>query len=471
LIRVVDGDEGFYTLAAKLVAHGRVPYVDFWYQQAPLFPYVYGAWHRVFGASWYGLRILSCLFAIATGVLLYRHVAERLSSRVFAAVAVALYATTPLVFQWFVLVKTYSLSALLLFGGYVLVGNLDRVDIEPARLPWRWALAGACAGLAADVRFVLLPALIAFPYYAWRSTSERRARGRSVVATCTGIVVGLLPSVYFFARGPRRFVNDTLTSQTTRSRGSIDASITAKLRELGDLLSTPHVLIATIAVLTVTLVLVSQRRRVPMAIAIAALLSVGCVIPTPIYTQYFAVVIPFLVVGAFDLVPIVRSLAPRAHDRRGASPLLVLGAATLAICLVVTVQQIDVVRQQHRLFLRPSNVRSVSRAIDDVTRPGELVLATWPGWLYETHTRQLPGLESDFIPGVVANSHLSPARARAFHMLSYAEIERIIRQRRVELVAYSNSFGDPGFASALTAAGYRPLRTVDQVTLYQRAGR
>src|SRR5689334_18002217 len=63
LIRVVDGDEGYYTMASKLVAHGHAPYVDFWYQQAPVFPFVYGAWGRAFGQSWYSLRLLSCLLA------------------------------------------------------------------------------------------------------------------------------------------------------------------------------------------------------------------------------------------------------------------------------------------------------------------------------------------------------------------------------------------------------------------------
>ncbi len=34
--RLVAGDEGFYTLATKLVSQGRVPYKDFFYPQMPL---------------------------------------------------------------------------------------------------------------------------------------------------------------------------------------------------------------------------------------------------------------------------------------------------------------------------------------------------------------------------------------------------------------------------------------------------
>src|SRR5436190_16981878 len=39
--RPVDGDEGYYATAARLVWEGNVPYRDFFYQQAPLLPYLY----------------------------------------------------------------------------------------------------------------------------------------------------------------------------------------------------------------------------------------------------------------------------------------------------------------------------------------------------------------------------------------------------------------------------------------------
>ena len=58
LARPLDGDEGFYSLAAKLVGDGKEPYSDFWFQHAPLLPYVYGAWGRIFGDGWYSYRLL-----------------------------------------------------------------------------------------------------------------------------------------------------------------------------------------------------------------------------------------------------------------------------------------------------------------------------------------------------------------------------------------------------------------------------
>jgi hypothetical protein len=49
--RFIDGDEGFYLLASRLVLEHKAPYLDFLYTQAPLLPYAYGLWMKLFGIS------------------------------------------------------------------------------------------------------------------------------------------------------------------------------------------------------------------------------------------------------------------------------------------------------------------------------------------------------------------------------------------------------------------------------------
>ena len=56
--RFVDGDEGFYLLASRLVLMHKKPYLDFSYLQAPLLPYVYAGWLRVVGLSWASARLI-----------------------------------------------------------------------------------------------------------------------------------------------------------------------------------------------------------------------------------------------------------------------------------------------------------------------------------------------------------------------------------------------------------------------------
>ena len=141
--RFLDGDEGVYAYASRLALHGYVPYRDFFYEQMPLLPYVYGAWIGVFGESWYAARSLSALAATAIGALLYLHV-ERRAGWWPAVAATCLYALSGLVFGYFTIVKTFALASLFLFGAYVLVET---------RRP-RWLAAGALLGLAVDTRLV-----------------------------------------------------------------------------------------------------------------------------------------------------------------------------------------------------------------------------------------------------------------------------------------------------------------------------
>src|SRR5216117_2292966 len=94
LYRIVDGDEGTYLLVSRLVAEGQLPYHDFFYPQMFLLPYVYGAWMKLVGYSWYGARLLSAFFSIALGLLLYRQAAHLAGARAWGLLAAVLFTFT-----------------------------------------------------------------------------------------------------------------------------------------------------------------------------------------------------------------------------------------------------------------------------------------------------------------------------------------------------------------------------------------
>src|SRR5580704_14951471 len=72
--RFIDGDEGFYLLASRLVMEHKAPYLDFFYPQAPLLPYAYGLWMKLFGISWFSARSFSATLTTILGLLIYEHV-------------------------------------------------------------------------------------------------------------------------------------------------------------------------------------------------------------------------------------------------------------------------------------------------------------------------------------------------------------------------------------------------------------
>ena len=74
LHRFVDGDEGFYLSASRLVLLHKRPYLDFFYTQAPLLPYVYAGWMKVAGVTWISAKTFAAMLTALLGTLLCEEV-------------------------------------------------------------------------------------------------------------------------------------------------------------------------------------------------------------------------------------------------------------------------------------------------------------------------------------------------------------------------------------------------------------
>ena len=439
--RFLDGDEGVYAYASRLAVHGHVPYRDFFYEQMPLLPFVYGAWIGVLGESWYAIRSLSALAAIAIGALLFVHV-ERRAGRLPALATVALYALSGLVFGYFSIVKTFSLASLFLLAAFVLVDG---------RLRPRWLAAGLLLGLAVDTRLVFAAAIPAFAVLA--------ARRRGLSPLAGGLVVGLVPSVVFFALSPHGFVFDNLRYHGEKTSHGLVGEPVQKARTAGNLLglgSTDHALGLQFALLLAGAVaaLWLLRRRLPFAAAVGVSLGIASFLPTPTYVQYFCVVVPYLVLLTVEVA---------ARWPRGICVGIAAYAAAGGVAFVHDVRT--------EPLLKPSvrSVERVSNAVQSRTRPGEEVLSGWPGYLFGTHADAVSGYTNQFAPAAAAK--VSAREAARVHVLSEQEIERLIERRVPRLVVERNWVTSPPFAdwdAALKAGRYRLVATVETARIFER---
>ena len=438
--RFLDGDEGVYAYASRLAVHGHVPYRDFFYEQMPLLPYVYGGWIGVFGESWYAARSLSALAATALGALLYLHV-ERRAGRRPALAAVCLYALSGLVFGYFTIVKTFALASLFLFGAYALVET---------RRP-RWLAAGALLGLAVDTRLVFAAAIPAFAVVALRRRGLPRLAG--------GLAAGLVPSLVLLALSPHAFVFDNLRYHGEKTSHGLVGEPVQKLRTAANLLglgSADHALGAQFVLLLAAsaAALWLLRRRLPFAAVVAVSLGIASFLPTPTYVQYFSVVVPYLVLLAVELA---------ARWGRAILVGITAYAAAGGVALAHDVQTSP--------LLRPS-IRSVVRVSDTVqarTHPGETVLAGWPGYLFGTHAEAVSGYTNQFAP--VAAAKVSPREAARVHVLSEPALEALIERRVPRLVVERNWVTSPPFAdwdAALRQGRYRLVAVVETARIYER---
>jgi hypothetical protein len=441
--RFLDGDEGVYAYASRLALHGHVPYRDFFYEQMPLLPFVYGAWIGVLGESWYAIRSLSALAAVAVGALLFAHV-ERRAGRLPALAALALYALSGLVFGYFSIVKTFALASLFLLGAFVLVER---------RLRPRWLAAGLLLGLAVDTRLVFAAAIPAFAVLA--------ARRRGLSALAGGLALGLVPSAVFLALSPHAFVFDNLRYHGEKTSHGLVGEPVQKARTAANLVglgSADHALGLQFALLLAgaAAALWLLRRRLPFAAAVGASLGIASFLPTPTYVQYFCVVVPYLVLTVVELA------ASRAGAIALAAGLAVYaGAGAVAFAHDVRTEPL----------LKPSvrSVERVSDALQSRTHPGEEVLSGWPGYLFGTHADAVPGYTNQFAPAAAAK--VSPREAARVHVLSEQEIERLIERRVPRLVVERNWVTSPPVAdwdAALKAGRYRLVGTVETARIFER---
>ena len=467
LTRFFDGDEGVYGLTSVLVADGKLLYRDFFYPQMPVLPYVYGGWMEIVGESWNAARALSALLAAATGVLLYRYLDRRAGWSV-ALLGVGLFASSTLVLEWFATVKSYPLSTFLVVASCVL---LDRArPISPAA----WAGAGALFALAIGSRLYFAAALPAYAIAVLRSTDRPRAAGWFGA----GFGLGALPILAYLVIDPGRFLWNVLLYQGVRSSGGLVGDFGQKLDVVARLLGfvgndvTDHatgfqyliLLAGAVAALVVALRL---RRGVPLPFWFAACLGAVSLAPTPTYVQYFVVTVPFLIMGTLPLLASGRTPGPVVA--RGVAPLVVasvawLGGITLHRDLEASASAYPL---EHPIGTM-HGVEAVTRFVDDHARPGEEVMASWPGYLVGSHAKVVPGLEEHFAPPTAAA--VAPEDVRRYRLVTARQVERLIHTYRTRLIVYHNwlSLGPrPDWRRAAREARYRPLARVGDAIVYE----
>jgi hypothetical protein len=170
--------------------------------------------------------------------------------------------------------------------------------------------------------------------------------------------------------------------------------------------------------------------------------------------------IPFLAIATIELIELL-DISPQVVQRR-------FLAIAAVVVIVPAAWSLHHITSGNATRSRISDLGAISRAVDRHAHKGEVVLAFWPGYVYESHVRQIPGLESDFAPAAVANAHLSTARAADYHMLSTQQMFQAIRTHEIRLIIFGRGNANRGirWRRVMLANGYRPIERVRDATLF-----
>ncbi len=407
-IRPLDGDEGYYATAARLVAAGQTPYEDFFYPQMPLLPYVYAPFYKLVGSSLVDMRLLSVLCSALALLLWGLFLRERFGTRpMFVVGGLLLVALNPYLVSWNVTVKTYALTNL---GVFASLWAVDR-GFHTRRLVW-FLLAGLAAGLTVDIRLLYLPLagslFVALLWVRWRQPRVGLSPG-SVAAAGAGLLLGLVPAFRFLLNDPERFLFNNLRYHQLRfsplhgTGGEGVPRVVAALLQLGrSLLLNPYMLLLVVLAIVGWL---SVRRSLdgptaalrPLAVVAglgAVVHTAVCLVPDPVYQQYFTsplspMLAPLAVLGLVDLA-----------RRFGRPATLVSGVLVLGAVLSVVDLQVRHTGMDWDEVWSPDHLAEVTAAIESRTEPDSIVLAFWSGYVFESGRRFVPGMENHFALGV-----------------------------------------------------------------------
>lgn len=477
--RFIDGDEGFYLLASRLILMHKKPYLDFFYTQAPLLPYVYAIWMKCTAVSWVSAKLFSAFLTALLGSLLYEHVCRGTRSWLAAVAAVILFASSTLIFAFFPVVKTYSLAGLFLFAAYVVVSRLSAASPR-----WLIGTGGLLLGLSVDTRSYLL--LLAPLFLWWISrNSDAGTRRTSILWFLGGFTIAMFPCLYLFVSSPDAFLFNNLGYHAIRSDEGLIGMWGEKLvavlvfflgREGGSNGIQDSILFA------ISLAFVSsihkQGHPPRFAFQIALVLGIISILPTPVHPQYFCLCIPFLLVTAVSVVNDLFAGLEKSRSR------LVAAAACVALFgiyvaasandfsrYLITGDGVPGLRQDfEKGGWKLQRVLQVSKAIDQIAFPGEAVASFWPGYIFQTKAIPFPGLENDF--GVPCAGQLSSENRSRYHIVSWDEIESDFASRRPRIVVLGNpnrlmdrAMGDTT-KSRLRVDGYTVVRSIGDTSIY-----
>jgi len=399
MTKPVGRDEHMYCTGAALMAQGKMIYRDFSYAaQMPYHPLVCATLFKLFGTTHYLLtvRLLSCVCDILVMLCIvgiYRHVFKSSSTTgtLLGMGAATLYVFNPLVdyangYAW-----NHDVVILCVVASFWLFIS---TDFGRKSRYWRFAVIGALLTFATCMRATTI--LVEFLFFVMLLSLSAKSLKQRLVTALPFLLTVALVSIWpltLIAQAPRAFFLNMvkipmLYGQWLREIGMVHDKPALTLF----CLTTPGYFVLLALTLYVVLALVFLRRRlkIPDArkLAIAGLLPAAffviALIPPTMWRQYFAVPVPFLIIG----LALPLSYLHKLPDKTGVSKHFKIAAVLMVLCVLLAVASCPYVLYRVPIALVPEGwvpleLHRVSQDIARKAKSPKLVLTLAPLYAIE----------------------------------------------------------------------------------------
>jgi len=397
-------DEGYHMLAAQLIAHGKRPYLDFFFPQTPLNAWWNAAALRLFGESWREVHALSAVVTTGTILLAADFIYTRfpapewrLPGAIAAALLIGLQAN---VIEHTITGQPYALCLFLIAAAFrVSVLAVERKDLVAT------AAAGSLASAAAGCTLLVSGApVVLLIWILWHS----QPRLRRLAAFLAGAAVPFLPVLWLFARGPRQVFFNLFEYHLFYRRTNWEDATPHDWEVLTLWVTAPQAIVLGLLA-AAGLWFYARRAEYSLCGWLAPAIGAELCVTHPTFEWYFVLVVPFLAIpAAAGLYAISSRLCPRASPWWPVAVLLLVVSLGSARSLYA-----DRIRYTWR------GLEAVARKVDEVTPPGA------PLWADEHIyflTRRSPaeGTEVDYAEII----DLPPVLAASLHIVPLDELDR-----------------------------------------------
>jgi hypothetical protein len=415
---VVNGDEGWYVLGARLVGQGRLPYRDFAFTQGPAYLYVLAPFVRLVPGLYSARAVSVICTAVAVGLLVT--VARRVGGK-WAAIAsgAALLAAIPSLPYWLSITKTYALSCLLLAA---ILFTLT----SPARPAIRLPLAAALAVGFAETRITGLALAVLLIAAIVARSPDTKTRVRIALASAATALPFVFLVLGEWTRARWGLVDYHQLGATGSGIGQYFSRTFAAAR------AWPGPFLLGAAATAVTLVNVEMRARLKRRLDLTAV-AVGIVLFVVLSEaggsffaeEYLApVVAPLVVVSIVILVRALANTDARTRSRRyslAVRSVLIAGIAVTALT------------GGHSDYLGlpgwkgdPAAMSAITRCVQRYSRPGDAVFAlSLEEVVVEANRQPAPNVSL----GMFSYQDVSTKRAQALKILNSETLGTLFMRR------------------------------------------
>jgi hypothetical protein len=466
-LRYVDADEGLYLETAYLVKNGKLPYLDFFYNQMPYLPYAYSLISDFGFSSLFFGRLISAGASLLLGLFLFWLSYKLSQDAKISLLIFFLYGFHGLTLTWHSTVKTSTFSDL--WGFVFLIFFISYLSAEKQRTKNLMVfLSGIFIGLALNFRLthlilLITATLLIFLLPPWENIKKRVF---NFVFLLFGAILSSSFAIYLFLRDPHIFIFDNLIFRQIWGLKVIKMNLLTRVFTLCKFLFYPQDLpILILATLSLIYLVRQLRKRYKrnledritiVVLSLAFFIMALSFFISPTQFQYFAQALPFLLVAC---IPALRKLKSKWENKKIIVP---IGALYLLFIIPFIMIFIFGIREKDQQFTL-KNVKRVVEVIQKNSQPKERILAFLPLYVVLSQREPVPGLEA--WGGEVAPL-LTQKQMIASKLMALEEIKEIIQEGKVNLVV-AEEWILPGSDSSLWT-NYQLLEKVSGVQIYKK---